>query len=100
VPNKSHLFVVAERTRTDITVKGGCTAWWTMWLASLRMAQRQGRDNKYPLTLATKATILGHTLRGQNLFLKTRRSPSIWPTKPCNGWSSVGGGRGLYDGLS
>jgi 6-phosphofructokinase 1 len=65
VPNKSHLFVVAERTphrhHKDGGVHGlvdyvaGVIAGWP---------QRQPRPDHYPLTPATKATILGHTLRG------------------------------------
>lgn len=65
VPNKSHLFVVAERTphrhHRDGGVHGlvdyvaGVIAQWP---------ERQARPDHYPLTLATKATILGHTLRG------------------------------------
>ncbi|MCG3116230.1 MAG: 6-phosphofructokinase [Candidatus Manganitrophus sp. SA1] len=65
VPNKSHLFVVAEKTPHRHHPLGGVhglvdyiaqtIAKWP----SLRTAQGQ-----YPLTVATKATILGHTLRG------------------------------------
>ncbi len=65
VPNKSHLFVVAEKTPHRHHPLGGvhglvdyiahAIAKWP----SLRPGQGQ-----YPLTVATKATILGHTLRG------------------------------------
>lgn len=65
VPNKSHLFVVAERTphrhHRDGGVHGlldyvsGVMAQWP---------QRDARPGRYSLTQATKATILGHTLRG------------------------------------
>lgn len=65
VPNKSHLFVVAERTphrhHKDggvhglVDYIGGVIAQWP---------ERHARPDHYPLTLATKATILGHTLRG------------------------------------
>lgn len=65
VPNKSHLFVVAERTPHRhhkgggvhglVDYVGGVIAGWP---------ERQPKPGHYPLTLATKATILGHTLRG------------------------------------
>ncbi len=65
VPNKSHLFVVAERTPHRHHKDGGVhglvdyvgrvIAGWP---------ERQPRPGHYPPTLATKATILGHTLRG------------------------------------
>ncbi|GKS64797.1 hypothetical protein YTPLAS72_21010 [Nitrospira sp.] len=65
VPNKSHLFVVAERTphrhHKDggvhglVDYVGGVIARWP---------ERHAQPGHYPLTLATKATILGHTLRG------------------------------------
>ncbi|ULA63637.1 MAG: PFK domain-containing protein [Nitrospira sp.] len=65
VPNKSHLFVVAERTphrhHRDGGVHGlldyvaGVMAQWP---------QRDARPGLYALSQATKATILGHTLRG------------------------------------
>lgn len=65
IPNKSHLFVVAERTphrhHRDGGVHGlveyvaGAVA---QWPSAQQMA------GAYRMTLATKATILGHTLRG------------------------------------
>lgn len=65
VPNKSHLFVVAERTphrhHPDGGVHGlvgyvaGTIAGWP---------QPSLTSGRYPLSVATKATILGHTLRG------------------------------------
>lgn len=65
VPNKSHLFVVAEQTphrhHPDGGVRGlveyvaGTLATWP---------QFQARPGEYRLAPATKATILGHTLRG------------------------------------
>lgn len=65
VPNKSHLFVVAEKTPHHHHPEGGVhglveyvagtIAKWPHLHASL---------GHYPLAVATKATILGHTLRG------------------------------------
>ena len=65
VPNKSHLFVVAEQTphrhHPDGGVRGlveyvaGTLATWPQFKA---------RPGEYRLAPATKATILGHTLRG------------------------------------
>ncbi len=65
VPNKSHLFVVAERTPHRHHREGGVHG-LVDYVAGViaRWPQRQSRPNQYPLTLATKATILGHTLRG------------------------------------
>ena len=91
VPNKSHLFVVAERTPHRHHREGGVHG-LVDYVAGViaQWPQRQARANQYPLTLATKATILGHTLEGcATRRRKTRRSPSIWPMKPSNGWSSV-----------
>jgi 6-phosphofructokinase 1 len=65
VPNKSHLFVVAERTPHRHAREGGVhglVAYVANTIA--KWPQRQARPGRYPLTLATKATILGHTLRG------------------------------------
>jgi 6-phosphofructokinase 1 len=65
VPNKSHLFVVAERTPHRHHSDGGVHG-LVPYVAGA-MAQwppRQGRSGCYALTQATKATILGHTLRG------------------------------------
>jgi 6-phosphofructokinase 1 len=65
VPNKSHLFVVAERTPHRHHREGGVHG-LVDYVAGViaQWPQRQARSNQYPLTLATKATILGHTLRG------------------------------------
>ena len=65
VPNKSHLFVVAERTPHRHHREGGVHG-LVDYVAGViaQWPQRQARANQYPLTLATKATILGHTLRG------------------------------------
>lgn len=65
VPNKSHLFVVAERTPHRHHREGGVHGLLN-YVAGV-MAQwpaRQERPGLYPMTQATKATILGHTLRG------------------------------------
>ena len=65
VPNKSHLFVVAERTPHRHHREGGVHG-LVDYVAGViaQWPQRQARPGQYPLTLATKATILGHTLRG------------------------------------
>jgi len=65
VPNKSHLFVVAERTPHRHHRDGGVHG-LVDYVARViaRWPERQARPDHYPLTLATKATILGHTLRG------------------------------------
>ena len=65
VRNKSHLFVVAERTPHCHHPEGGVHG-LTKYVAD-RIAQwphLQSRPGHYPLSVATKATILGHTLRG------------------------------------
>jgi 6-phosphofructokinase 1 len=65
VRNKSHLFVVAERTPHRHHSEGGVHG-LTKYVAE-RIAQwphLQARPGHYPLSVATKATILGHTLRG------------------------------------
>jgi 6-phosphofructokinase 1 len=66
VQNKSHLFVVAEKTPHRHHPLGGVhglvdyvAQTIAKWPSSLRPGQ-----GRYPLTVATKATILGHTLRG------------------------------------
>jgi len=65
VPNKSHLFVVAERTPHRHHREGGVHGLVDYVATTIaQWPQRQGNANQYPLTLATKATILGHTLRG------------------------------------
>lgn len=65
VPNKSHLFVVAERTPHRHHQDGGVHG-LVDYVAGViaRWPERHARPGHYPLTLATKATILGHTLRG------------------------------------
>ncbi len=65
VRNKSHLFVVAERTPHRHHPEGGVHG-LSKYVAE-RIAQwphLQARPGHYPLSVATKATILGHTLRG------------------------------------
>jgi 6-phosphofructokinase 1 len=65
VPNKSHLFVVAERTPHRHHREGGVHGLVDYVANAIaQWPQRQGKADQYPLTLATKATILGHTLRG------------------------------------
>ena len=65
VPNKSHLFVVAERTPHRHHREGGVHGLVDYVAGTItQWPQGQGRPSQYPLTLATKATILGHTLRG------------------------------------
>lgn len=65
VPNKSHIFIVAERTPHQHHREGGVHG-LTEYVAQ-RIAQWSHLHRKtghYPLSAATKATILGHTLRG------------------------------------
>jgi len=65
VPNKSHLYVVAERTPHRHHPDGGVHGLVEYVAESIaHWSQRQARTGQYPLTVATKATILGHTLRG------------------------------------
>jgi len=65
VPNKSHLFVVAERTPHRHHGEGGVHGLLDYVAGVItQWPQRQARPGLYPLTQATKATILGHTLRG------------------------------------
>ena len=65
VPNKSHLFVVAERTPHRHHPEGGVHGLLDYVAGVIaRWPQRQARPGLYPMTQATKATILGHTLRG------------------------------------
>ena len=65
VPNKSHLFVVAERTPHRHHPEGGVHGLVDYVAGAIaQWPQSQARPGHYPLTLATKATILGHTLRG------------------------------------
>ncbi|MBI3609041.1 MAG: 6-phosphofructokinase [Nitrospirae bacterium] len=65
VPNKSHLFVVAERTPHRHHAKGGVHG-MVEYVARTIAAwpHLQAGPDRYPLSVATKATILGHTLRG------------------------------------
>jgi 6-phosphofructokinase 1 len=65
VPNKSHLFVVAERTPHRHHREGGVHGLVDYVANTIaRWPQRRAEPKHYPLTQATKATILGHTLRG------------------------------------
>lgn len=65
VPNKSHLFVVAERTPHRHHPEGGVHG-LVEYVARTIAAwpHLQTTADRYPLSVATKATILGHTLRG------------------------------------
>ncbi|HEU4683037.1 MAG TPA: 6-phosphofructokinase [Nitrospira sp.] len=65
VPNKSHIFIVAERTPHRHHREGGVHG-LIDYVAGVitRWPQRQAKPDHYPLASATKATILGHTLRG------------------------------------
>jgi 6-phosphofructokinase 1 len=65
VPNKSHLFVVAERTPHRHHPEGGVHGLVDYLARTIaQWPQLQMRPGRYPLSVATKATILGHTLRG------------------------------------
>lgn len=65
VPNKSHLFVVAERTPHRHHAEGGVHGLVDYVASAIaRWPRVQPTPGRYPLTVATKATILGHTLRG------------------------------------
>lgn len=65
VPNKSHLYVVAERTPHRHHPDGGVHGLVDYVAGNIaRWVQHEARPGQYPLTVATKATILGHTLRG------------------------------------
>lgn len=65
VPNKSHLFIVAERTPHRHHREGGVHGLVDYVAATIASRpQLQATPGHYPLTPATKATILGHTLRG------------------------------------
>lgn len=65
VPNKSHLFVVAERTPHSHHREGGVHGLVDYITGSTaQWPKAQARGGQYPLSPATKATILGHTLRG------------------------------------
>ena len=65
VPNKSHLFIVAEKTPHRHHPQGGVhglTDYVSNTIYELRKFQKS--EKKYKFHVATKATILGHTLRG------------------------------------
>ena len=65
ISNKSHLFVVAERTPHRHHPFGGVHGLGEYVAhAVARWPQFQAGPGRYPLTVSTKATILGHTLRG------------------------------------
>jgi len=65
VPNKSHLFVVAEQTPHRHHRDGGVHGLVNYVGRTIaQWPQAQMSPGHYPLTPATKATILGHTLRG------------------------------------
>ncbi|MFZ5876280.1 MAG: 6-phosphofructokinase [Nitrospirota bacterium] len=65
VPNKSHLFVVAERTPHRHHRDGGVHGLEDYVARAIAdRPQFQSTSSRYPLSVATKATILGHTLRG------------------------------------
>ena len=65
VPNKSHLFVVAERTPHRHHREGGVHGLVDYVAHTIaQWPQRRENPGHYALTQATKATILGHTLRG------------------------------------
>ncbi len=65
VPNKSHLFVVAERTPHRHHREGGVHGLVDYVAGTIaQWPHLETRPAHYPLTVATKATILGHTLRG------------------------------------
>ncbi len=65
VRNKSHIIIVAERTPHHHHPEGGVHG--LVDYVAGRISQwthLQTRPGSYPLSVATKATILGHTLRG------------------------------------
>lgn len=65
VPNKSHIFVVAEKTPHRHDPRGGVHGLVEYVAQTISQWPQMRPDaNHYPLTVATKATILGHTLRG------------------------------------
>ncbi|MDQ6733072.1 MAG: 6-phosphofructokinase, partial [Nitrospirota bacterium] len=64
ISNKSHLFVVAERTPHRHHPSGGVHGLGEYVAhAVAQWPQFQAGPGRYPLTVSTKATILGHTLR-------------------------------------
>jgi 6-phosphofructokinase 1 len=65
ISNKSHLFVVAERTPHRHHPSGGVHGLGEYVAHAVgQWPQFQAEPGRYPLTVSTKATILGHTLRG------------------------------------
>jgi len=65
VRNKSHIFVVAERTPHRHHPEGGVHGLVDYVAGRIsQWSHLQTRSGRYPLPVATKATILGHTLRG------------------------------------
>lgn len=65
IPNKSHLFVVAERTPHRHHTTGGVHGLVDYVARAVgQWPQFQSGPGRYPLMVSTKATILGHTLRG------------------------------------
>jgi 6-phosphofructokinase 1 len=65
VPNKSHLFVVAEKTPHRHHPEGGVHGLSEYVARAISEWPRDPeRGTLFPLAVATKATILGHTLRG------------------------------------
>ena len=65
VPNKSHLFVVAERTPHRHHHGGGVHGLVEYVAGAIAMwPQLRAKSGGHRMTPATKATILGHTLRG------------------------------------
>jgi 6-phosphofructokinase 1 len=65
VPNKSHLFVVAEQTPHRHHPDGGVRGLVEYVAGTLTTwPQFQAHPGEYRLAPTTKATILGHTLRG------------------------------------
>lgn len=65
VPNKSHLFVVAEKTPHRHHAGGGVHGLSEYVARTIaQWPQHPVQADSYPLSATTKATILGHTLRG------------------------------------
>lgn len=65
VRNKSHIIVVAERTPHRHHLEGGVHGLVDYFARRIsQWTHLQTRFGPYPLSVATKATILGHTLRG------------------------------------
>lgn len=65
VRNKSHIIIVAERTPHRHHPDGGVHGLVDYFARRIsQWTHLQTRPGTYPLSVATKATILGHTLRG------------------------------------